>query len=703
MANRIVFVDQGDTHGPLDTSDFATDGNGVKYVLQGNTAGILSSYNTLALAIADTANLVNGQYVLIQGGDNAATGYANADKGIWRVNTNQGASASDYTKKLDDLDKASDIEVANANGFFGTAGVHTDAETALNLIGSKQVFYKRGDTSLRGITASGTTTTAFNSAIAALVIDNGAFTDAAGAGTSSVNGIVLTTTYGYQIPVRAALSRDIIDDGSNNEVYARLTKPGGSYVISFYSNVSGTETAYNMPSTSIDLGYVLASMDFMKLPAFAGVTDSEFFGDEAGAVGTLNDEQIITNSPAFSGLLNAQATQEAVNIKVDKLGSNANGEGASGIAIEDSASIYSSTDVEGALAEVRQAVNGKIRPFLNLAAAYVQAGTTPFQANDFVIIAGDTGNEAERGIYKIVSGDGTVSGDYSEVIDLTHTAAELLIADAGNYFTSNQAEGAIDELSDAIGGTSSGVRDYSSNVYVADNDDLVTAIGKLDAAVGAFVTDRLLTKTLVADGAIAATTNGPRFVGFGTAANDAKLLDASQSTLKEPIGFATGADYADNATINQGDGTVLSGRLAGFTGLTPGAAYYADPANPGSITSTVPTTVGYWIVPVGMALNATTLLVRIGEPNQIVPAEKTQQVGIHYKSTAGSAGGLGETGYAVAVGDIWVDNDTSVQNPTKSATGRYTVYVCTVAWTGAGSALLAGNITSNFAAIGKQN
>lgn len=698
MANRTVFVDLGDTHGPLVTGDVAVNHAGIPYALQGDTTGILSAYATLAAAIADTANIRTGQFVLIDGGDSASAGFPNADKGVWRVTANNGAGLGDYTKVMDGTDKAAEVAIADAGGFFAGA----NAEAALQEIGTKQVFYKRADTSLRNITASGTSSTAWDAAISALVIDNGSFADADALGSSTVNGIVTNVTFGYQIPVRKALSRDIISDGNDNEVYARLTHDGTNYVVSFYSNVAGVETAFNLPNQAIDLGYVLASMDFMKLPAFAGVTDSEFFGDEAGAVGTLSDEQIVTNSPAFTGLLVGMATQEAVNIKVDSLGLTGAGEGASLIAIEDAAGNLAATNVEAAIAELWAKAQNRVRHYANIAAAVAAAGVTAFTAGEYVIVAGDAGNEAERGVY-VLSGNGTNAGHYTKVLDISHTAAELLIADAGNKLVGTNVEAALDEIMAAIGGTSMAARDYSSNVYVADNDDLVTAIGKLDAAIGALAADRLVIKTLVADGAIAAATNGPRLVGFGSAANDVSLLDASAASIKEVVGFATGADYADNAAINQGDGVVITGILAGFTGLTPGAQYYANPASAGGITATVPSTVGHWIVPVGVALNATTLLVRIGEPNQVVVAEKTQQVGIHFKSTAGAAGGVGETGYAIAPGDLWIDNDASVQNPTKSGTGKFTVYVCTVAWTGSGAGITSGQIASNFAVIGKQN
>lgn len=692
MANRTVFVDLGDTHGQLTSADVATNADGVAFVLQGNPAGILSAYATLAAAIADVSTLTTGQFVLIDGGDNASTGLPNADKGVYKL-TGAGTLVGHYTKVMDGTDKASEISLVDAGGFFAA----TQLEAALAEIGTKQVFFKLGSSSLNGITLSGTTSNAANAVIDALVIDNGSGVDLVGAGTSTLPGIVLNATYPHQIPVRNNSTRNVITDGSNNEVFARLSHDGTDYIVSFFSWIAGVETAFNMPSQSLDLGFILVSQDFMKLPAHAGVTDGTFFGDEAGVIGTMDDSQIVTNAPAFTSLLNGMGTQEAVNNRVDTLGMTTAGNGASRIGIEDAGSLLTATNVEAALAELWTKAQNRIRHYADLSDAITAAGTTPFAIGEYIVIAGTT-VPGDRGIH-VMTGTGTLAGHYSKVLDISHTAAEVLVADAGNLFSVDTVEAALSEIMTAIGGTSSIARNYSSNTTVADNDSLVVAIGKLDAAIGAIAADKLVITGLIADGAIASTTNGPRLVGYGTNANDVSLLDSGSATIKEVVGFAYGPDVADNASV-----TVAStGVVSGFTGLTAGAAYYANPAAAGGITTTVPSTIGQWIVPVGVALNTTTLLVRIGEPNQVVAAEKTQQVGIHFRSTASTAStGLGETGYAVAAGDLWIDNDATVQNPTKSGTGKYTVYVCSVAWTGAGAALTSGNLASNFVAIGVQ-
>jgi hypothetical protein len=54
---------------------------------------------------------------------------------------------------------------------------------------------------------------------------------------------------------------------------------------------------------------------------------------------------------------------------------------------------------------------------------------------------------------------------------------------------------------------------------------------------------------------------------------------------------------------------VSSGVLGGFSGLAIGSVYFLDPATPGGITNGKPSTASQTIVPVGVALTATTLLI----------------------------------------------------------------------------------------------
>lgn len=97
--------------------------------------------------------------------------------------------------------------------------------------------------------------------------------------------------------------------------------------------------------------------------------------------------------------------------------------------------------------------------------------------------------------------------------------------------------------------------------------------------------------------------------GTGAAA----LADASNPAKMPAIGFVASKPTATTAVLADED------ELGGFVGLTPGAAYYADPATPGGITATQPTTPGQVAQAVGEAKTATVLTIRItGNPPQFL-------------------------------------------------------------------------------------
>jgi hypothetical protein len=54
--------------------------------------------------------------------------------------------------------------------------------------------------------------------------------------------------------------------------------------------------------------------------------------------------------------------------------------------------------------------------------------------------------------------------------------------------------------------------------------------------------------------------------------------------------------------------------VVGATTLTAGSVYYLDPATPGKLTATAPSTVGQLVVEVGLAVDTATLLIDIKSP-----------------------------------------------------------------------------------------
>lgn len=74
------------------------------------------------------------------------------------------------------------------------------------------------------------------------------------------------------------------------------------------------------------------------------------------------------------------------------------------------------------------------------------------------------------------------------------------------------------------------------------------------------------------------------------------------------LGFVQSKPSATQAIVQASDA------LAGFSGLTVDAFYYADPTTPGAITATCPTTIGQVVQPLGYARTTSTLIVALGDP-----------------------------------------------------------------------------------------
>jgi hypothetical protein len=96
------------------------------------------------------------------------------------------------------------------------------------------------------------------------------------------------------------------------------------------------------------------------------------------------------------------------------------------------------------------------------------------------------------------------------------------------------------------------------------------------------------------------------FVYVSAADNVSKCDASGGGAASQGIGFVT-SSAADTDPVN----VQSEGVLNGFTSLTAGARYYADPATPGLITSTLPTGTGQTIVQVGYAKSTTEMHIHI--------------------------------------------------------------------------------------------
>jgi hypothetical protein len=108
---------------------------------------------------------------------------------------------------------------------------------------------------------------------------------------------------------------------------------------------------------------------------------------------------------------------------------------------------------------------------------------------------------------------------------------------------------------------------------------------------------------------------------YASAADTVKRAQANAKATSKLAGLGLDASFAAGATGNIITGGILVATttqwdaVAGTTGgLTFGTNYFLDPANPGKITSTPPTTVGQCNVLVGIALSTTELELQIEPP-----------------------------------------------------------------------------------------
>lgn len=108
---------------------------------------------------------------------------------------------------------------------------------------------------------------------------------------------------------------------------------------------------------------------------------------------------------------------------------------------------------------------------------------------------------------------------------------------------------------------------------------------------------------------------------YASAAATVKRAQANAKATSQLAGLGYDTSIAATAVGNIIESGVLPATtgqwdaVAGTTGgLTFGTKYFLDPANPGKITSTVPTTIGQCVTLVGVALSTTELELLLRDP-----------------------------------------------------------------------------------------
>ena len=112
----------------------------------------------------------------------------------------------------------------------------------------------------------------------------------------------------------------------------------------------------------------------------------------------------------------------------------------------------------------------------------------------------------------------------------------------------------------------------------------------------------------------------PGSIVYADAADSVDLARANASGTTKPIGMsaAAGTAAASGDIIVDGPVVLTTGEwdaIMGTTGgLTAGAEYFLSAATAGMGTGTATTTVGQYVVPLGIALSTTELLLNIDRP-----------------------------------------------------------------------------------------
>lgn len=159
-------------------------------------------------------------------------------------------------------------------------------------------------------TAGGTSDTITTTLTTALsTAGNGGVSVPLQVGSAAQMGV--NTAAGFNVtPVYVAGTKDVLLDASGQEVYGKITNSGSAWTLSYFSIVSGTETAYTIAaSTSIDfeVPYVF-TFELLPLTAITAAMQRHVAPDPSANAGrTQADALTVTATNTVSALSRAYA------------------------------------------------------------------------------------------------------------------------------------------------------------------------------------------------------------------------------------------------------------------------------------------------------------------------------------------------------------------------------------------------------------
>jgi len=203
-----------------------------------------------------------------------------------------------------------------------------------------------------GFTAVGTSTVVTSTITTALTNagDNNA-TPPLQVFTTSTVGVV-TTGSDNLVLIISNTTKKPLADASGNEVYGRLTEAAGVYTLTYYSLISGTETAYTFASTAIDF-FFCYQFDFTRMPRNAGVslTARIVQNDPSGSTGSLikTEKLTVTATNTLSGLTAAPTTSTSIQLLVNGKVENPFGGGSAAFSVSSQTVTWSATNAKYAI------------------------------------------------------------------------------------------------------------------------------------------------------------------------------------------------------------------------------------------------------------------------------------------------------------------------------------------------------------------